>query len=74
MPRREYGKPCPQRGNPGEANPAAKLCEEDVLWIRATDAPCRYVAAVLGVYHATISAIRRGETWKHLMGEEARPA
>ena len=64
--RPDYGKPCPQRGQPGEKNAAAKLRASDVLLIRRANEACRYLAKIFGVAPSTISAAKRGDTWQTL--------
>jgi hypothetical protein len=66
MPRPDKGRSCPSRAVYGSKNPAAKLNEDQVLQIRGMDMPCRYLARMFDVAHATISAIRRRDTWSWL--------
>ena len=47
--RPDRGRPCPQRGQPGENKCAAKLCASDVLLIRRANEACRYLAKIFGV-------------------------
>jgi hypothetical protein len=68
MARPDKGLPCPARAVFGSKNPAAKLCEDAVLWIRGSSEACRFVAKVFGVAPSTVSAIRRRDTWRHLEG------
>lgn len=58
----------------GEKNPAAKLIEEDVMYIRqvGTSISSRKLAAQFGVTKTTINAIRNGAIWTHLIPEVAR--
>ncbi len=57
-----------QRHSYGEDHYQAKLSEKDVLEIRAnTTATFRGLAAQYGVDNGTISAIRYGRSWKHLL-------
>jgi hypothetical protein len=64
--RRDYGRPCPQRGQHGERNPSAKLCADDVMLIRRANEACRYLARIFKVSPSTISAAKRGDTWQRL--------
>lgn len=50
----------------GEKGPGAKLTEEQVLEILASDELHRIVAERYGVRHQTISDIKRGKSWGHL--------
>ena len=47
----------------GSKNPAAKLCEEDVINIRRSTLSSREIAPIYGVADAHIRAIRRGRSW-----------
>jgi hypothetical protein len=57
-----------QRLNPakGADHPEAKLTENEVRNIRRSTATQAAIAAEYGVARTTVSAIRRGITWKHL--------
>jgi hypothetical protein len=44
----------------------AKLCENDVLAIRSSQAPVTKLARQYGVSHSNISMIQSRKTWKHL--------
>lgn len=52
----------------GEVHGRAKISEEDVIAIRAARGKVRQVdlAAHYGVHQTNISAIQRGELWKHV--------
>jgi hypothetical protein len=66
MARPDKGLPCPARRVLGERNGAAVLTEDAVIWIRAASESCRYLAKQFKVAHATISAIKRGDSWAWL--------
>lgn len=51
----------------GEKNGIAKLTDGDVLEIRAAPRGGRRVAAAYGVSKTTVTAIRAGKYWKHLL-------
>jgi hypothetical protein len=51
---------------PGEANPAAKLTEAQVLAIRADTRPQRAIAKDYRITQAMVSLIKRREKWTHL--------
>lgn len=57
-----------QRQARGERNGPAKLTEADVRAIRADGRGCRVLAREYGVHMSTIMSIRRGDTWKHVVG------
>jgi hypothetical protein len=69
MARPDRGRPAPQRAVFGVRNPAHKLSEDAVIWIRCASESCRYLAEQFGVHHATVSAIKRGSSWRHLLEE-----
>ena len=50
----------------GEKHPRAKLTEDDVREIRATNATTRALAEVYGVSQVSIHFIRSRKTWKHV--------
>lgn len=50
----------------GESHALAKLCEKDVLFIRASNESGVVLAQVFGVAPAHISAVRRRRAWKHI--------
>lgn len=50
----------------GQSNPNAKLTEEGVKEIRASQAARQVLADQYGVSKCTISAIKQGRTWKHI--------
>jgi len=50
----------------GERNGNAKLTEEDVRAIRATNEPQRRIAERFGVTQAIISKIKRNEVWTNV--------
>jgi len=59
----------PARYRHGEANPAARLTEEQVLEIKrllARGAGYRFLAQRYGVTPQTIGRIARGEGWRHV--------
>lgn len=60
---RLHGKP-PRKI--GEAHPAAKLTEQQVLEIRASGIGCRIAARMYGVTSDHILHIRSGRKWRHL--------
>lgn len=53
----------------GEANGNAKLAEEDVRQIMASELSCTEAASVYGVNKTTISSIRRGKSWRHIWAQ-----
>lgn len=55
----------------GEDHPRAKLTTAQVMEIRRLTEPAQDAAARYGVSVGTIHSIRRGQTWRHLTGEEA---
>ena len=50
----------------GERKGSAKLTEQKVREIRASDEPSRVVAAQYGIHHTHVGDIRRREVWKHV--------
>ena len=50
----------------GTANPASKLTEVDVLYIRASNERQVDLAKIYGVSQAVISAVRLRKIWKHV--------
>jgi hypothetical protein len=50
----------------GESNSAVQLTEVDVIAIRASDLNNKQLAAIYGVTHSNISAIRRRVSWQHI--------
>lgn len=50
----------------GSTNPRAKLTEEAVATIRASDAPLGELAARFGVDQSLISLVRLRKVWKHV--------
>lgn len=50
----------------GSANPNAKLTEDTVRKIRASNTPGSEIARQLGVSQTIISAARKGHSWKHV--------
>lgn len=60
------GKPWARRGFAGACNGNARLCEEDVRFIQASDATSAALARKFGVTHPTIRYVRAGVTWKHV--------
>lgn len=55
--------------NAGEANPVAKLTEEQVAEIRARTGKRGFIvrmAEEFGVSHSAISLVRNAKTWRHL--------
>jgi hypothetical protein len=50
----------------GSQSSGAVLTEDVVLAIRAAKGTNRAIAKRFGVFHTTIGAIRRRETWKHV--------
>lgn len=50
----------------GTGNGNAKLTDDVVRKIRASDASLRSLARQFGVTHATIARVRRGEGWGHV--------
>lgn len=55
------------RHSQGERNGIAKLTEELVRFIRSSKEPGLSLGPKLGVRQTTISMIRTGQTWKHLL-------
>ena len=51
----------------GERSGRSKLTDPDVLWIRSTTLSNAKIADLLGVDRSTISVIRSGRTWRHLL-------
>lgn len=51
----------------GEKNGSARLTEAQVLEIRSSPLPQRELAAKYGVDHSSISLIRTGKSWRHLL-------
>ncbi|MFY2854962.1 HNH endonuclease [Achromobacter xylosoxidans] len=51
----------------GTSHPKAKLTEQDVRDIRASPLGCYTLARRYGVADATVNAIQRGKTWKHVI-------
>lgn len=66
--RQKHGSGKTPRGRlRGRKSPVSKLTEEQVRTIRASwDRTVRDLAAEHGVAVGTVSAIRSGETWKHV--------
>lgn len=56
----------------GEFNASAKLTEADVLAIRADDRMHRVIAAEYGVVRSTISRVKAGRGWGHIVGAPAQ--
>ena len=54
------------RHNHGETHGRAKLTDDLVLEIRASDLPTQEWADRLGVHYTTIMCARNGSKWKHL--------
>lgn len=54
------------RPMPGETNPNAKLKTQDVLAIRASDAPTKLLAAKYGVSSTHIHWIKNYSSWSHV--------
>jgi len=52
----------------GEASTSAKLTEEQVIAIRATDEHPSILSKRLGVSRGAVWHVRNGTTWKHLIG------
>jgi len=57
------------RGNPrkGEDHGSAKLTEEDVRAMRASLQSCGKLAFIFDTAKSNVSAIKRRDTWKHLV-------
>lgn len=53
--------------NRGEEHGRSKLKDSDVISIRNSEGSCRLLAMRHDVDPKTISRIKRGETWKHLL-------
>jgi hypothetical protein len=51
----------------GEASHKAKLTAEQVRTIRASALTGRALAVIMNVTASSITSVRRGETWKHLL-------
>lgn len=58
---------------PGEQHPRAKLTPQIVLAIRRGTENQREVAARYGVHQVTVSKIRLGKVWTHIVDQEAAP-
>jgi hypothetical protein len=50
----------------GAQNPRAKLTDDDVRTIRASNSPLRVMAEQFGVDQSLISLIRLRKAWKHV--------
>ena len=55
-----------QRHAHGETS-FAKLTTEDVFEIRSDNRPQRQIAKIYGIAQQTVSAIKSGKTWQHLL-------
>lgn len=55
------------RDRRGERSPLAKMTDEQILLIRADIRSNRAIAAAFGLRKSTISDIKRGRTWRHLL-------
>ncbi len=55
----------------GVKNGAARLTEDQVLTIRASDLSCRELAKMFGVSDSAVREVIKGETWKHLPSRRA---
>jgi len=64
-----YGKKRPEHSKrmSGENNPQVILTEQDVIKIRELDLPQKELAEIFGVRQPTISNIKAGRTWKHII-------
>lgn len=60
--------------NMGETSPLAKLTDSAVTAIRESDLSQSKLAAMHGVAQTTISFIKRGVTWRHLLDSKTRAA
>ena len=65
--RRQWAQLHPERVRRGITNNKAKLTEDDVHHIRQSGESNRALARRLGVNHKTVSLVRRGLTWKHVI-------
>jgi hypothetical protein len=65
-PRDEEIKIACSLANRGEGNGMAKLTEQDILAIRASEGAHTEIAAVFGVSDGCICNIRNRKTWKHI--------
>ena len=54
------------RSTRGIRNHTAKLTDNDVRYIRASNLSNYKIAEEFNVHHTTIAAIRRRQTWKHI--------
>src|SRR5690606_22574999 len=57
----------------GVDKPEAKLDDDTVCRIRASNLPTRTWAAMLGMDPATIRSARRGTSWRHVACRGRRP-
>lgn len=71
--RTSYTKPAvswhklqPEKVRRGSRHPMAKLSEEQVVAIRASNEPLASIALKYGMSYGNIRAIRNGEIWTHL--------
>lgn len=55
------------RAMEGMKSSAAKLTDEQVLWIRSSTLSHDAMANLLGVNQSTVTRICQGKTWKHLL-------
>lgn len=58
-------------GRPGEANPSARLTDDDVRAIRASGDTLRSLGAQYGVHFTIIQKIKAGKIWRHLLEKES---
>lgn len=54
----------------GERHPDAKITEQDVLAIRASDKPYATLASEYGVAESTIGSIKQRKSWRHLLRQD----
>lgn len=55
------------RHAPGEKHPNAKITEDTVRLIRSNDMTLAELASITGLAFQTVSKIRRGERWRHVI-------
>lgn len=63
-----------QARNAGTKNGHAKLTPEQIAAIRSDPRKQGVIAAEYGIHQASVSDIKRGKSWRHLKGRDARRA
>ena len=66
-------KMCLKKANPlkGELCKTSKLKNDDVLAIRASKSNCTELGVIYNVHKSSISLIKSGKTWRHLLAQQA---